>query len=215
MVMFICVDLYLILVELKRINVKLRSMRIKLSEDLNEEMKKLKEEMADLKEQLKNVMGKERERRRGIYIDVGDRVHDYVEDMMEGVAEGIHGELEKSIFIGPRGVRILREKEPYKREPKVEVSFPKVAEVMSALGHEHRLKILDELMSGGKYINELQEKLSEITTSTLSSHLDVLEEAGLVVQEKVRGRYLITMPGRTAYKMARRVTRFLERRNHE
>jgi len=70
-------------------------------------------------------------------------------------------------------------------------------------------------MSGGKYINELQEELSEITTSTLSSHLKVLEEAGLVVQEKVRGRYLITMPGRTAYKMARRATRFLERRNQE
>jgi DNA-binding transcriptional ArsR family regulator len=55
----------------------------------------------------------------------------------------------------------------------------------------------------------LQEQLSDITTSTLSSHLDVLEEAGLVVQEKVRGRYLITMPGRTAYHMARKVNRFL------
>jgi DNA-binding HxlR family transcriptional regulator len=137
---------------------------------------------------------------------------------MEGVAEGIHGELEKSIFIGPRGVRIRarRAKEkPHKEEDEASVSFPKVAEVMSALGQEHRLGILSELMSGGKYINELQEKLSEITTSTLSSHLKVLEEAGLVVQEKVRGRYLITMPGRTAYKMARRVTRFLERRNQE
>ncbi len=86
---------------------------------------------------------------------------------------------------------------------------------MSALGQEHRLGILRELMGGGKYINELQEKLSEIATSTLSSHLKVLEEAGLVVQEKVRGRYLITMPGRAAYKMAKRVTKFLERRNRE
>jgi DNA-binding HxlR family transcriptional regulator len=65
-------------------------------------------------------------------------------------------------------------------------------------------------MSGGKYINELQEKLSNITTSTLSSHLNILEEAGLVVQEKVRGRYLITMPGRVAYRMMRRVIKFLE-----
>ena len=212
---FIYVDFYLTIIKLKTIKMKVRSMRIELSGDLNEEMKKLKEEMADLKEQLKEVVGKERKRRRGIYIDVGDRVHDYVEDTMEGVAEGIHGELEKSIFIGPRGVRILRRKEPHVKGDEVELSFPKVAEVMSALGHEHRLKILDELMSGGKYINELQEKLSEITTSTLSSHLKVLEEAGLVVQEKVRGRYLITMPGRTAYKMARRVTRFVERRNRE
>jgi DNA-binding HxlR family transcriptional regulator len=82
---------------------------------------------------------------------------------------------------------------------------------MSALGEEHRLGILKELMNGGKYINELQEKLPEITASTLSSHLDVLQEAGLVVQEKVRGRYLVTMPGRAAYKMATRITRFTER----
>jgi DNA-binding HxlR family transcriptional regulator len=191
----------------------LRRIRIEMSEDLEEEMKKLREELANMKEQLGNMMERERKRGRGIHIDIGNRVHDYIEDAMEGVAEGIHGELEKSVFIGPRGVRILREKEPYRGEDKVEVSFPKTAEVMSALGHEHRLRILNELMSGGKYINELQEKLSEITTSTLSSHLNILEEAGLVVQEKVRGRYLITIPGRTAYKMARRVTRFLERRN--
>jgi len=189
--------------------------RIKLSEDLKDEMKKLKDEIANLKEQLKDVMERKQKRGRGIYIDVGNRVHDYIEDVMEGVAEGIHGELEKSIFIGPRGVKIFRKEKPHKEEDEVRVSFPKVAEVMSALGQEHRLRILNELMSGGKYINELQEKLSEITTSTLSSHLKVLEEAGLVVQEKVRGRYLITIPGRTAYKMARRVTRFLERRNQE
>jgi len=189
--------------------------RIKLSEDLKEEMEKLKEEMKNLKEQLHDVTERKLKKGRGIYIDVGNRVHDYVEDVMEGVAEGIHGELEKSIFIGPRGVRIFREREARGKEEETKVSFPKVAEVMSALGQEHRLRILSELMSGGKYINEMQEKLSEITTSTLSSHLKVLEEAGLVVQEKVRGRYLITMPGRTAYKMARRVTRFLERRNKE
>jgi len=190
-------------------------MRIKLSEDLKEEVKKLREELADLKEQLREVAERKRKRARGIYIDIGNRVHDYVQDVMEGVAEGIHGELEKSILIGPRGVRILRERGPRRIEEEIQVSFPKAAEVMSALGQEHRLRILSELIYGGKYISELQEKLPEITTSTLSSHLDVLQEAGLVVQEKVRGRYLITMPGRAAYKMARRVTRFLERGKRE
>ena len=189
--------------------------RIKLSEDLKEEMKKLREELAKLKDQLRDVTEREQRRRRGIYIDVGNRVHDYVGDVMESVAEGIHGELEKSVFIGPRGVRIVKENLAHREENEVEVNFPKAAEVMSALGQEHRLKILKELVGGGKYINELQEKLSEITTSTLSSHLKVLEESGLVVQEKVRGRYLITIPGRTAYKMATRITRFLERGNQE
>jgi DNA-binding HxlR family transcriptional regulator len=189
--------------------------RIKLSEEIKEEMKKLREELANLKEQLKDVTEREQRRGRGIYIDVGNRVRDYVEDVMEGVAEGIHGELEKCVFIGPGGVRIIRKGEMPRHEEEAEVDFPKVAEVMSALGHEHRMKILKELISGGKYINELQEKLSEITTSTLSSHLKVLEETGLVVQEKVRGRYLITMPGRAAYNMAIRITRFLERGNQE
>ncbi|MDH5793505.1 MAG: helix-turn-helix domain-containing protein [Candidatus Bathyarchaeota archaeon] len=186
-----------------------------MSEDLKEEMKKLREELAKLKDQLRGVTEREERRSRGIYIDVGNRVHDYVGDVMESVAEGIHGELEKSIFIGPRGVRIIKEKLTPREEDEGEVNFPKAAEVMSALGQEHRLKILKELVGGGKYINELQEKLSEITTSTLSSHLKVLEEAGLVVQEKMRGRYLITIPGRTAYKMATRITRFLERGDQE
>jgi len=183
-----------------------------LSEDMKEELRRLKDEMEDLKKKLSSFVGRERKRREGIHIDIGNRVRDHIEDVWEGVAEGIHGELEKSIFIGPRGVRISKGERPWKSEGRVKVDFPKVAEVMSALGHEHRLRILKGLMRGGRYINELQEQLSEITTSTLSSHLKVLEEAGLVVQEKVRGRYLITIPGRAAYKMARRVTRFLERR---
>jgi DNA-binding HxlR family transcriptional regulator len=207
--------MYLILAKLKMINIVCRRLGIKLSDDLKEEMKKLKEEMAGLKEQLRNMREKEREGKRRIHIDVGDSLHDYIGDVMEGVAEGIHGELEKSIFIGPRGVRISTGEEPYRREGEAEVDFQRAAEAMSALGQEHRLRILRELMSGGKYINELQEKLSEITTSTLSSHLNVLEDAGLVVQEKVRGRYLITIPGRAAYEMARRIARSLERRDQE
>lgn len=188
--------------------------KIELSEDLKEEMKKLKEEIANLKEQLED-MTERRKKTRGIYIDVGNRVQDYVEDVMEGVAEGIHGELEKSIFIGPQGIRITRGREPYGAEDETKVGFSKIADVMSALGQEHRLEILSELMSGGKYINELQERLSDITTSTLSSHLNILENAGLVVQEKVRGRYLITVPGRVAYKMAKRIIKFLGRESQE
>ena len=177
-------------------------------------MKKLREEITSLKEKLGELSENQLKRRRGIYIDVGNHVHDYDEDTMEGVAEGINGELRKSIFIGPGGVRIIRGREPCEEE-EAEVDFEKTAATMSALGHAHRVRILKELMSGGKYVNELEEKLSEITASTLLSHLKILEEAGLVVQEKVRGRYLITMPGRSAYKMAVRITGFLGKRDEE
>ena len=181
-----------------------------MSEDLKEELKKLKEEMAGLKDQLKDVAGGGQRARRGMYIDFGN-MQNYIDDAMQGVAEGVHGELERSIFIGPGGCRMWRGHAQERKEERASaVNFGQAAKAMSALGQEHRLRILDALMSGGKYINELQEELKDITTSTLSSHLDVLGEAGLVVQEKVRGRYLITMPGRTAYQMVRRISRFLE-----
>jgi len=177
-------------------------------------MKKLKEELANLREQLKEMSEtKPKERRRGIYIDIGNRIHDYVEDALEGVAEGVSGELEKSVFIGPYGIKIYHDREALEEEEKVNLT--KASSAMSALGNEYRLKILKDLMYGGKYISELQEKLPEITSSTLSSHLDVLQETGLVVQEKTRGRYLITMPGRIAYKMARKIAKLLERKQND
>jgi len=171
-------------------------------------MRRLREELASMKEQLREIAERTRRRRKGIYIDIGERVGNYVQDIMEGVAEGISGELERSVFIGPHGIKVFRRRQ---RPERIRADPVKAASAMSALGHEHRLRILKELMHGGKYISELQEKLPEITSSTLSSHLDVLQEAGLVVQEKVRGRYLITIPGRMAYKMANRIARLIER----
>jgi len=192
---------------------KLKMVETELSDETKEEIKKLREEIARLKEQLTDIT--EQKKSRGIYIDIGNNVRHYMEDVMESVAEGINSELERCVLIGPKGMRIIRRGEPNVEEHVEAIDFSKVSEVMSALGQEQRLKILRELVKGGKYINELQEKLSEITVSTLSSHLKVLEEAGLVVQEKVRGRYLITMPGRVAYKMALRITRFIERGSQE
>jgi DNA-binding transcriptional ArsR family regulator len=186
--------------------------------DLKDEMKKLKEELKGLKDQLREMShGDDQEHEhRGIHIDVNESLSDYLGDVMESVAEGIRGELRKSIFIGPHGseIKICKGKEEEEHEPKTKADPAKAAAIMSALGQEHRLKILSELMGGGKYISELQANLPEITTSTLSSHLDILQEAGLVIQERVRGRYLITIPGRMAYKMANTITD-LRNRNFE
>lgn len=179
-----------------------------MSEELKDEMKKLKEELANMKEQLSEMSDRLRRKPRGFHIDMGEKIHDYVGDIMEGVAEGISGELERSVFIGPHGVRVFKGR---REEDVVKTDPAKTASAMSALGNEYRLRILGELVYGGRYISELQDKLSEITASTLSSHLDVLEKAGLVAQEKVRGRYLITIPGRMAYKMAKKIARLIEK----
>lgn len=88
----------------------------------------------------------------------------------------------------------------------------RAAALMSAMASEHRLRILTELLYGGRYASELEAVLKALSPSTISSHLKTLQESGLVVQEGDRGRYLITLPGRIALKMATRLARFLDRR---
>jgi len=186
--------------------------------DLKDEMKKLKDEMETLKKQLQEMTDQAERKRKGIHIDINDRlvgISDYVNDVMAGVAEGIEGEIEKSVLVHahPRGIIVHRDRHR-DREPPEHLEKPdleKAANIMSALGQEHRLRILAELMTGGKYISDFQSSLPEITASTLSSHLDVLQDAGLVVQERVRGRYLITIPGRMAYKMTNMIAKQRDR----
>jgi len=185
--------------------------------NLKEDMKRLKEEMKTLKQQIHDVTTQAHtleNQRRGIHIDVNDHLSglsEYINDVMEGVNEGIRGEIKKSILIHPHtgDIRIIHKNHEHHTPPEhiEKPDLTKAANIMSALGQEHRLTILQQLMTGGKYISDLQNTLTEITASTLSSHLDVLQEAGLVVQERVRGRYLITIPGRIAYKMATTLTR--------
>jgi len=183
------------------------------NKDRDEELSKLKDEIENLKEQLKRLSeGLEQKEEKAedrypgrdydLRSDLGDRISDYVTSIIDSVMNGIAGELDRSIFIGPRRIRVNKGRKPRK---KVRVDPKRAAEVMSALGNEHRISVLEELTPGGLYAGELRERLSEISASTLSSHLDVLERAGLIVQEKARGRYLITIPGRLAYRMANQI----------
>lgn len=183
-----------------------------MSSESEDEIKRLKKEIEDLKSQIKRL-SEERpprrpEGRRIFTINIGEALQDYVEEVVQGVMDGISGEIERSVLIGPRGIYIGRRE----GKPEVEevVDWAKMASMLSALANEHRIKILAELMKGGRYAGEIQERLPEITASTLSSHLKILEESGLIVQEMVRGRYLITMPGRAALKMASQVMRMME-----
>lgn len=57
------------------------------------------------------------------------------------------------------------------------------AKIMRALGHPIRLFIVDELSRGDKCVCELTEMIGT-DTSTVSKHLSILREAGLVDYEK-------------------------------
>lgn len=179
---------------------------------LRDEIEGLREQLRELSEDLRKPREEEEESRRhdrdyAFRFDLGDRISDYVTSIVDSVMEGIAGELDRSVFIGPRNIRITKER---RRRKTIRVDPKRAANVMSALGNEHRFRILEELTSGGRYAGELQERLPDISASTLSSHLDVLEEAGLILQEKKRGRYLITIPGRLAYRMANQIAHQVE-----
>jgi DNA-binding transcriptional ArsR family regulator len=135
----------------------------------------------------------------------GESLGEYIGTFVEDVMEGVGAEIERSLFVDPHIRHRHRER---RRQP---MDTKAASEAMSALGNEHRIKILEELSFGGHYANELQESLSGISASTLSSHLDILQESGLIVQERRRGRYLITIPGRLAVKMAYQIADRIDR----
>ena len=147
----------------------------------------------------------ERPRRTYAKRDFGDRLGDYISEFVEDVMDGVSSELERSLFVDPH----MRQRRRERRREAIDSNAAAVA--MSALGNEHRIKILEELSYGGAYAAGLQEVLTEISPSTLSSHLDVLQEAGLITQERRRGRYLVTIPGRLAVKMAYQIADRIER----
>jgi len=57
------------------------------------------------------------------------------------------------------------------------------AEVFKALGHPDRLRIVDDLAAGERCVCELVDSVGSVW-STVSRHLSVLKEAGIVTDEK-------------------------------
>ncbi|MDH5792756.1 MAG: helix-turn-helix domain-containing protein [Candidatus Bathyarchaeota archaeon] len=179
---------------------------IEEAEEAHEEAEEALEE--EVEEEREEYDREDRHRRHRHDYDFGDRLGEYIGGFVEDVMEGVADEIESALFIHPSGPSmVVRRRRPRR---KAVVDEKKAASIMSALGNEYRLKILDELSSGGMYASEFQEALKDISPSTLSSHLDTLEEAGLVMQERRRGRYLITIPGRLAVKMAYQIAKRLE-----
>jgi protein-tyrosine-phosphatase len=68
------------------------------------------------------------------------------------------------------------------------------ARMHAALGDGHRLRLIDELVSGDRTVNELAE-LSGLPGNLLAHHLNVLEEAGLIERrpssQDRRRRYVV------------------------
>jgi len=176
---------------------------------LEQEVAKLRDEVQRISSAIppQNTQGNESPKR-----NFAQSLSDYVNDVVESVTSGISSEIEKSVFVDPTGAWFDRHIARVQARSITPAEAERAATLMGAMASEHRLRILNELLYGGRYASEMEAVLKDISPSTISNHLKILQETGLVVQEGDRGRYLVTLPGRIALKMATRLTRFLERR---
>ena len=148
------------------------------------------EEMAEFGRQM-GAAGKE----------LGDYIKLVVSDAMRGANRAM-----RSVFIGPDGARIKIDENGVALGKSASEAVQKVPaedaeRLLSPLASAERIGILYLLAEEPRYHQDLME-LSGLKPGTLPHHLKQLEEAGYVTQERVRGRYLITIPGRMALKLA-------------
>jgi len=175
---------------------------------LQEEIAKLREEVQRISDSVSSQSAHSNPTQKR---NLGESIAEYVNDVVESVTSGISSEIENSVFIDPTGAWFDKHITKVQSRAITQPEAERAAGLMSAMASEHRLRILNELLYGGRYASEIETVLKEISASTISNHLKILQEAGLIVQEGDRGRYLITLPGRIALKMATRLTRFLDR----
>jgi DNA-binding transcriptional ArsR family regulator len=148
------------------------------------------EEMAEFGRQM-GAAGKE----------LGDYIKLVVSDAMRGANRAM-----RSVFIGPDGARLNIDETGVAfgksaAEALRKVPADQAERLLSPLASAERIELLYLLAEEPRYHQDLME-LSGLKPGTLPHHLKQLEEAGYVTQERVRGRYLITIPGRMALKLA-------------
>ncbi len=148
------------------------------------------EEMAEFGRQM-GAAGKE----------LGDYIKLVVSDAMRGANRAM-----RSVFIGPDGARINVDENGVAvgrsaAEAVRKVPAEDAERLLAPLASAERIELLYLLAEEPRYHQDLME-LSGLKPGTLPHHLKQLEEAGYVTQERVRGRYLITIPGRMALKLA-------------
>lgn len=77
-------------------------------------------------------------------------------------------------------------------KPKVKARYEMKAKVIKAMGHPTRLFIVDELKKRARCVNDLTAMIGD-DISTVSKHLSVLKNAGIVSDEKKGSQVFYTL----------------------
>jgi DNA-binding transcriptional ArsR family regulator len=141
---------------------------------------------------------------------MGKEMGQYIKAVIGDVMRGVDKTLRASVFVGPHGRTIRIDDTDLvgdtdvgagdSERPVRPVPPEDAQQLLSPLASAERIKLLYLLSEGAMYHQDLMRD-SGLAPGTLPHHLKQLEEAGYVTQERVRGRYLITIPGRMALKL--------------
>ena len=135
----------------------------------------------------------------------GATLEDYVGGLLDSVGDAIDRSV-GSIFHSERSPRRSRYKtrrrreKPFVSEEELEDFYDKGSAIMAALSDSNRLRMLKELEKQPLRQSELSEK-TNTKGGNFKHHITILKDEGLVRQEGLRERYMLTFAGREALKL--------------
>ena len=146
-------------------------------------------------------------------VDVDGTVTDYITKVMDSVGKSMETTFRTAFAGGKKSVKrdscdecedsaivIDIQNGENKVIKKAGNFYDKTALLLSALGDQHRIKILKILEDSPQYQKELAE-ITGLKGGSFKHHTDILQEADFITREAVRGRYLITQLGIEALKL--------------
>ncbi|MFX1515304.1 MAG: ArsR/SmtB family transcription factor [Promethearchaeota archaeon] len=194
--------------------------------DLKESIREMKEEFREQLKELKEELGDHRPRKprpprpkkpRGEidiriddegWEDWGERFGRSFEHYIGGILDSIGETIDRSvgsIFHSPSSRRERRwkrkRKEPFfVPEEELEEFYQEGSKIATALSDQTRLKMLKELEKEPLRQSDLSDK-TNTRGGNFKHHITILKDEGLVRQEGVRERYMLTYSGREALKL--------------
>lgn len=188
----------------------------KMKKEMENEMEKLKEDIRDIKYDIdrdsKRQSRAPRTLRKTQRIDweergdhLGESIQYYIGSLLESVGESLGDAIDRSVgtlFHEPysRKQKRTRRKEESIKQEELNEFFDKGSAIMSALSDSTRLRMLKELEKEPLRQSDLADR-TETKGGNFKHHISILIDQGLVRQEGVRERYLLTFAGREALKL--------------
>lgn len=191
-----------------------------MKRDLNEQMRGLREDIEGIKDDIRLDRGirkhrpsKRPRKRKSDFTfhmdeDWGERFGASIENYVGGLIDSVGDAIDRSVgsIFQPSSYRRSRHKPRHRREKEfvseedLEDFYDKGSAIMAALSDSNRLRMLKELEKQPLRQSDLSEK-TNTKGGNFKHHITILKDEGLVRQEGVRERYMLTFAGREALKL--------------